>query len=294
MTAYGVQPTGYVAKPLTVILAELEAAMVTQFGPGVIQTSQSPLGQLNGLVADLATEVEERNLDIYQSYDPDQAEGLRLDILAKIRLIKRGEMSDAEMRRALTNDGQGRIDIQDIARAIAGIDGVTYSRVLINDTGEFVPDGLSGGVVAVAVIGGNDGEIASVLRQYVVPGVNTFGNTQISTEIDGYCRSLSIIRPIEVEVDLLVKVRRTNGGRGCPPPSLFSLASSLASAWDASRDNGTDVSFYTIRLLIEAQNPNVEVISITGARDGVLQSENEPVVISLFEIARLDIEVEDA
>lgn len=75
MTDYGVTSSGYVRKPLATILAELEAAMRTQFGAGVIQTAVSPLGQLNGLVADLLAEVDERNLDLYQSYDPDQAEG---------------------------------------------------------------------------------------------------------------------------------------------------------------------------------------------------------------------------
>jgi hypothetical protein len=294
MTDYGVQPTGYVAKPLSVILAELEAAMITQFGPGVIQTPQSPLGQLNGLTADLVAEIEERNLDIYQSYDPDQSEGSRLDILARIRLINRGGMSDQDLRRALTNEGEGRIDIQDISRAVAGIDGVTYSRVLINDTGEFKPDGVSGGIVSLAVIGGEDQDIASVLRQYVVPGVDTFGNTQVSTEVDGFCRSVSIIRPVDVEVDLTVKVRRINDGRGCPPPSLFSLASFLANAWLISRDNGTDVSFYSIRSLIEAEYGNVEVTSINASRDGIAQPDNQPAEISLFEIATLAVQVDDA
>ena len=57
MTDYGVQSTGYVRKPLSVILSEIEASMTTEFGPGVIQTSQSPFGQLNGLMADLVAEV---------------------------------------------------------------------------------------------------------------------------------------------------------------------------------------------------------------------------------------------
>lgn len=66
MADFGVVPEGYVRKPISIILAEIEAAMATEFGPGVIQTSQSPLGQLNGLMADLIAEIEERNLDVYR------------------------------------------------------------------------------------------------------------------------------------------------------------------------------------------------------------------------------------
>lgn len=55
MTEYGVVTTGFSRKPLTVIIAELEAANIIFFGPGLIQTSQSPMGQLNGLRADAIT-----------------------------------------------------------------------------------------------------------------------------------------------------------------------------------------------------------------------------------------------
>ena len=88
MTDYGVQPTGFVRKPLNVILAEIEAAMITEFGPDAIQTAQSPFGQLNGLFADLANELWERAEDIYLSHDPDQAEGNRLDTIGRVRQIK--------------------------------------------------------------------------------------------------------------------------------------------------------------------------------------------------------------
>ena len=152
MTDYGVQPTGFVRKPLTVILAEIEAALITEFGPDVVQTSQSPLGQLTGLFADLANEIWERAEDLYLSYDPEQAEGTRLDTLARIRLLSRGNDSDEEMRRALTNNGQARIDLQDLSRAIGGLDGVTFHQVFTNETGEIDIE-LERGTVAIAVIG---------------------------------------------------------------------------------------------------------------------------------------------
>ena len=72
--------------------------------------------------------------DVYQSYDPDQAEGIRLDTLAEIRLLERAEgEADPAFRLAISNQGRAR-NIQDIARAVAGIPGVYYYHVWVNDT----------------------------------------------------------------------------------------------------------------------------------------------------------------
>lgn len=289
MSTYGVQPTGYVRKPISVILGELEAAMVTEFGPGVIQTPQSPLGQLNGLMADLLAEVDERNLDLYQSYDPDQAEGFRLDMLARIRLINRGVLTDEGYRRAITNAGQGRIDIQDLARALTGLDGVTFSRVFVNDSGETENPELERGFVSVAVLGGDDEDIAETIRRYIVPGISTYGNTVVTSNRDGFCRSLSIIRPEEVVVGIELQLRMTRDQNNCPPPATSAVAQTLEDAWMAARENGKDVTHFNVRSLIESIYSNVEVVGFTGSRlglDGVL---NQTIPIGFTEIASLNV-----
>ena len=284
---YGVQPTGYVRKPLSVILAELEAAMITEFGPGVIQTSQSPLGQLNGLMADLIAQIDETNLDLYQSYDPDQAEGNRLDILARLRLLSRGQDTDAELRKAITNEGQARVDVQDLIRAIKSLDGVSYAQVFLNETGEVSNNDLEKGTVALSVIGGDDEEIALAMRQYIVPGVNTYGNTYVTSTVEGFCRSMSIIRPVEVDVSLTVNVSLTNDKFNCPPPALAAIKSYLEDAWAQERINGLDPSFYSIRSIIERQFGNVEVISIYGERDDIIYGKNVTVPVGFTEIASI-------
>lgn len=290
MTDYGVQPTGYVRKPLSVILAEIEAKMITEFGPGVVQTSQSPLGQLNGLVADLVAEIDERNLDIYQSYDPDQAEGVRLDTLARIRLIERGVKTDLELRQVITNVSQSRIDILDLKSAVNSIEGVSYAEVFVNETGEITNEVLENGTVAVAVIGGDDSTIAQALRQYIVPGINTYGNYVITSEFDGLCRSYSIIRPFEIDVNLIIEISIRSDRFGCPPPATDSLIELVVTTWNNNRLNGLDPSFYTIRSIIESEFTNVEVISVTGERDGVGFGRNSPVEIGFIEIANLTSE----
>lgn len=283
MSSYGIQPTGYVRKPISVILAELEAAMVTEFGPGVIQTPQSPLGQLNGLMADLLAEVDERNLDLYQSYDPDQAEGTRLSTLGRIRLLDRGAQTEAEYRQRITNAGQARIDVQDVESAVRGLSGVTYAK-MFTEAEEF-----SAGNVALAVIGGDDSEIALKMRQYIVPGIGTYGNARVMAEVDGRCRSYSVIRPIDVPVGLDLTVRAGEGSGSCPPPSTLAIRQAVVDGWAASRENDLDVSHYSIRGIIERQFPQVEVVSIVGDRDGDSYGLNVPVPIGFIEIASISL-----
>ena len=282
-TSYGVVSTGFSRKPLTVELAEIEAALITEFGPGVIQTSQSPLGQLNGIFADRVSAVWELVEDIYSSLDPDQAEGVRLDILGRIRRLRRaaGESDDA-FRRAITNLGQARIDLQDISRALAALDGVTYSKVWTRDDSDQIPTPSN---LCIAVTGGDDDEIAATIRTYVVPGMTLYGNTTIESTIDGYCRSFRVLRPIDVPVTLEVTVQTSRDALGCPPPSSIAIKAALLN--EAYFLNGDDVTFYSIRKIIENAFSNVEVLTINGERDGISQSDNQPVSIGFIERASL-------
>lgn len=290
MTEYGVQPTGYVRKPIGVILAELEAAMVTEFGPGVIQTEVSPFGQLNGLMADLLNELDEGNLAVYQSYDPDAAEGTRLDILARLRVTKRGERNDVQLRQAITNVGQARVDIQDVEHALRGIAGVTFAKMYeAGTTAE-----LGNGHVAIAIIGGVDAEVANTVRRYVVPGISTYGNYRVSSLVEGVCRDFSIIRPYEIPVNLVLNLRAAPGPGSCPPPSEGVIKEAVAAAWLAARSNGQDVSHYTLRVLIESMYPSIELVDFQGERDGIELGPNVAVPIAFIEIAAIsadDIDV---
>jgi hypothetical protein len=114
MPTYGVTPQGFSRKRLPEILGDIETDMKTVFGNGVVLSPQSPLGQLNGLFSSLTAFAWELAEDAYQSYDPDQAEGIRLDQLGRIRLIARalGEADDS-YRDAITNSGIARVDLAD-------------------------------------------------------------------------------------------------------------------------------------------------------------------------------------
>ena len=283
MTDYGVLPTGFSRKPLSVIIAEIEASLITEFGPGLVQTAQSPMGQINGIFADRTSAVLELIEDIYHALDPDQAEGVNLDIIGRIRRIPRAAgQSDASYRQAITNAGQARIDLQDISRAIAALDGVTYSKVWTRDDTDSIPSPAN---LSIAVTGGDADEIAATIRAYVVPGMTLYGNTTVESTIDGYCRSFRILRPIDVPVTLEITIRTFRDSLGCPPPSATAVKAALIN--EAYFLNGDDVTFYNVRQIIESAFSNVEVISINGERDSIPQSDNQAVSIGFIERASL-------
>ena len=300
MTTYGVVPEGFRRKPLSQVLAEIEASLITEFGPDVVQSPQSPLGQLNGLFANLVTQQWEFGEDVYQSYDPDQAEGTRLDTLAKMRILARaGGEDDASFRQAITNAGRARNDIQDLARAILTVPGITYLRIFLNENGETDDNGIPAGGISVAVLGGDSERIASEMRRFIVPGITTVGNTYVTTNIDGYCRTFSILRPILIPVEISVSVRTRADALGCPPVSLLAIRQGLQEALaDGPRQllNGDDVDTYRVRSIIESLYPNVEVVSVVAQRSEDLSTAQQEVTdtqnarIGFIELATVALE----
>jgi len=284
--SYGVQPTGFVRKSLNTVLLEIEQAMVTEFGPDVIQTPQSPFGQINGLMADLITQLWEGAEDVYQSFDIDQAEGTRLDGLATLRLMDRsfGE-TDLSFRNAITNQGRARVDINDLSRALKAIDGVEYVQVWIPGNTETAEQEMPPGYICVAIIGGDPVEIATVMREFVVPGISTYGNETVSATIEGYCRSMLILRPIEVPVELVVAVLPRRDIMGCPPPSMIAIRDALYLGLYNQLRNGDDITYYRIRQIIESAFPNVEVVGFQGHRDDEWLPIKADVFIAFVELA---------
>ena len=290
MSDFGVLSTGFARKPLSTILAEIEESLIGTFGPAIIQTPQSPMGQINGLFADATAQLWELAEDTYQSYDPDQAEGIRLDALSKIRLLARAtDEADAELRQAITNAGRARIDIQDLLRAIQNVSGVTYAQAFVNDAEVADENGLDPHSVALSVLGGDDEEVALTLRTYVVPGIGTSGNVRVDTNRDGFCRTVWISRPTPIPITVNVEVIRRTDRLGCPPAALLSIAEGLVLDLNGSRRliNGEDVTVHIIRSAIEARYSNVEVVSVAASRAG---DSVAPIEIDFNEIASFSIE----
>jgi copper chaperone CopZ len=280
--SYGVTPKGFNRKSLPIILEELQNEVIGQFGPNTIQTPTSPFGQLNGLMADIISDLWGTALSVYQSYDPDQAEGIRLDTLAKIRLLKRAVAeNDFDFRQAITNQGVARVDIQDIERAIQNIEGVSFVKVFVNSTNAVDVYGFLPGVVCVSVLGGSDSELGTVVRDFIIPGIQTFGNINISSVIEGYCRTFTILRPQVINTVLNVSVKRSNDSAGCPPPSTLTIKNAIIK--NLKLINGETITHFKVRSTVEGIFPNVEVTAISGVREGATLPVN-PVPFSFIEL----------
>lgn len=297
MSDYGVKPTGFVRKPISVVLAEMEASLITEFGPGVVQTSQSPLGQLNGLMADIVTELWELGEDIYQSYDPEQAEGSRLDILGNIRLIKRGSTeSDVLYRQAITNADTARITYADFIRALKSINGVTYAQVFANEEGRDNKYGMPPNTVTAAVLGGDDLDIADIVNDFAVPGISLYGNTIVNLQIDDYCRALKFVRPLEIETSLKINVKLDATARGCPAPSPAAIATALLNYLTDNETrpwNGQAVDEFLVRQFIESNFPGTRFSSMVGSRADRPEMSSGNIEFVFFEIAKVvSVEVE--
>lgn len=286
---YGVVPQGFSRKPLNVIHDEIKARVITAMGPTIVQTPQSPMGQINGVFADLVTTLWEFAEEVYQSYDPDQSEGVPLERLGRIRLLERGlNESDESLRQAITNAGRARIDLQDLVRAVRGIAGVTYTQVWINDTSEMDANGISSHSVAVSVMGGDDDEIAATLREYIAPGIGTHGNTRVDTTIEGFCRSIWILRPTLTNVWLRMIARTSKDVNGCPPPAPAVIRVGMAQALDLL--NGDDVTLHRLRAAAASlYGQTVEIID-GSAGFTELTLLPLPLVIPFTQIAAFDPE----
>jgi hypothetical protein len=286
VSEYGVTPTGFVRKPLDVILAELEAAMRDAFGPGVIQTADSPFGQLNGVLAEFAASFWELAEDIYQSYDPNQAEDTRLVDLARIRLLEKlpGE-TDVHLRQAITNQNVAHIDEADFERALLAVEGVTWGKIYANSTGETLPTGQPRNSVSVAAIGGTDEDIAVVSWQYIVPGITAFGNVAVEATIGGKCRTIRIIRPTARRVRVELAITKTPDRSGCPPPADAEIGQLLASFTSGENRpaNGVDASIELIRRTVES---TFATVTVNGARFAFDEDDfaNGPLVVDFYEI----------
>ncbi len=285
MSDFGVTPQGFVRKGLQDILSEREAANLTAFGPGIIQTAQTPTGQLNGLWSDAEAELWEVAEAIYRSFDPDQAEGVRLDELGRIRLIERVEGEDDDsFAKAITNAGAANIRDADFYRAVRNLSGVTWARIVVNDL-DVETDGLGPHSVAVCALGGSDEAVAIVARQFIVPGVASDGNTVVETEVDGFCRSIRIHRPIQVTTKLELTVRKSNDRQGCPPPPNVTIAAAVLDRFtgDERPANGRPITDHAIRLAL-AQFPSVELVS-AQVKKGSADWAPAPVAYAFDEIA---------
>ncbi|WP_019997239.1 hypothetical protein [Aureimonas ureilytica] len=281
---YGVLPSGFVRKSQATILDEIEQRNVSTFGAGVIQTSVSPLGQINGVFTDAAVDFWETAEDVYASFDPDQADGIRLDILGKVRGVARpsGEV-DTDFRRRVTNAGQADISYTANLNRLRDLPGVTFASVRVNSGQAADALGLPAHNVAYAVTGGDDQDVALAVYQNSVGGIGLFGNVTIPVTADGFCQQVNLIRPVEVPIRVELDVRHIPDACNCAPPTVGVIAQAIIDAFagECGYRNGDTV--LEKRVASEAaQIGNLEIVETRIARNADLIVAEE-IETTLFE-----------
>jgi uncharacterized phage protein gp47/JayE len=84
MSDYGVVESGFIAKPLTQILSEIEADEKAALGDTIDFSPQESLGQLNGIFSERVSEVWQLAQAIYDAFDPSAASAAQLDALCAL------------------------------------------------------------------------------------------------------------------------------------------------------------------------------------------------------------------
>lgn len=280
MSDFGVQPTGFLRKPLPRILQEIETDLFDTFGQQLIQTSESPMGQINGIFAASVNDLWELGEEIYQSLDPDQAEGSRLESLARLRLLSRNGLSDIDLRTEINNEGITKFDVKDVEQSLLSVS--DYARVVLNDTGTFsniqsyifqnssesleVPLGN----VLVAVTENDNhshSDVANVLLQTLPIGSQTSGATLIETNsAASVAQSFRVFFVENVDTELELNLRLDNSSGDAFIPDAQQIINGFAQRWQEDRRNGKNVTFYNLRSVIECVYPNLEVVSFRANR----------------------------
>lgn len=289
MSDYGVLSTGFNRKPLVTTLKEIELSIVGVFGQDVIQTSESPQGQLNGVMAEKINDMWELAESVYQSFDPNQATGTRLTSIAELRLLQRNDNTDTEMRVQINNEGVNKFNLKGVEQEVANVEGLTYLQAFLNDDGSMTSLGLALGDACIAVIGGDNTEIADALVVTAPIGCNTYGNTVVSSSVEsGVAQSFNILRVTPMRVELSLDLELNNDKYDLFTPDIQQIIQGFIEQWLSDRINGRDVDAFTIRRLIECKYPNIELVNFTATVDGgSAQAENAPVVVPFDKIAEI-------
>lgn len=259
MTDYGFTDAGFNRKPLALILREIEDYNITEFGPDVIQTAQSPLGQLNGISAEIAADIWALAEGLYQSLDVEQATADALRFWATLRGVTVGNLSDSDLRVAMVATGDQDDELKPLVAALRAVAGVTWVHVTINDSPDPNAMALAPATIAVAVDGGADADIAAAIRGQIYAGVSTWGNAGHSFMEDGFERRVSWIRPVAVPTQMAVSAR-TIDGASWPEDSV--IAATIVNAWAAGRRNGKEPNWVFVRRAVESVFPGLEVTNV--------------------------------
>jgi hypothetical protein len=104
MPTFGVTPEGFVAPSVQELIALFEADQLAGISVLLDVSTDSPIGQLNGIVANYLAQAWEALGGCYSGFDPDKAEATLLTMLAKLTGTPRAEATKSTVRCSVVAD----------------------------------------------------------------------------------------------------------------------------------------------------------------------------------------------
>ncbi len=182
MTTYGLTIDGFVKKPLTVILAEIEASLIAKFGE-VNTDSEAVFGILAGIFSDREYQLWELTEEVYLAMYPNSAEGFSLDGVAQMTGIVRLVATQTLVTGALLGDegtlviGGKQASVSNTGEVFALTQDTEITKDVVIRSVSTPTDGLTGATYEVEI----DGTTKSVVANVDVPNVPTL--TEVVTEM---------------------------------------------------------------------------------------------------------------
>lgn len=169
MVDYGVTATGFVPKPLTVILKDIEDYQISKIDPAWDVGSETLMGQINGSVALELSVAWEALQAVANQFNPDDAEGVNLDVTMALTGSKRdpGRKGTAKLT-LVTNQDFVTIPVGSIVSQT----GNDNNRWLLKNGGVNLTAGVAGTYVDVEFEAENVGPIhagSGTLEHIVTP-----------------------------------------------------------------------------------------------------------------------------
>jgi len=190
--AYGITSTGFLAKRLADIKAEIEDTFRSAFGVGINLDALSPLGQMVGIVAERESLIWELAEDVYNSQYPDTASGASLDNVASISNIIRLAATYSTVTARIIGTNGTFVDIG----FIASVSGDPTARFVTTESGT-----IAGGYVDLAFQAESTG-----LVQAPAGSLTVIETPQ--TGVDSITNALDAVLGRDTETDAELKQRR--------------------------------------------------------------------------------------
>lgn len=189
---YGITDTGFSAKRLADIKAEIEDSFRSAFGAGINLDPLSPLGQMVGIVAERESLIWELAEDVYNSQYPDTASGASLDNVASISNITRLAATYSTVTARITGTNGTIV----LIGFIASVNGDPFARFVTTESGT-----ITGGYVDLACQAESTGPIQAPAGSLTV--IET-----PQTGVDSVTNALDAALGRDTETDAELKQRR--------------------------------------------------------------------------------------